>query len=163
MFCGAVLGCRRLMVTRLNLKAGRVLRLPGFDDDAYDGTEVAATEMAARPTPVHFHNAADGLATTVELTLGGYASIAALRDALLEHARLTPMGAKGGMETAEDLDVVHVDRSAAHKHLDSGALRIDDFRDGRAAEVHVRWYADVLPDSPRRGPVAHAKPTWDEM
>ena len=73
------------------------------------------------------------------------------------------MGAKGGMETAEDLDVVHVDRSAAHKHLDSGALRIDDFRDGRAAEVHVRWYADVLPDSPRRGPVAHAKPTWDEM
>ena len=25
--------------------------------------------MAARPTPVHFHNAADGLATTVELNL----------------------------------------------------------------------------------------------
>ena len=40
MFCGAVLGCRRLMVTRLNVKAGRVLRLPGFDDDGYDGTDV---------------------------------------------------------------------------------------------------------------------------
>ena len=39
MFCGAVLGCRRLMVTRLNVKAGRVLRLPGFDDDGYDGGE----------------------------------------------------------------------------------------------------------------------------